>query len=191
MENALEVFIREKVKQAKEDEVEEILEIFRERIFRRGERFKDRNTKINELGFLSKGSSRSYMINKKGDEVTGLITQENNFISDLISLRTNEKTPTIVEFLEESVVSVASIEEVRRLLERNLTFNILIREHLSDRFVEIAKRMVLLINGTAKERYQFMIETNPGLLKKFPLRFIASMIGITPTQLSRIRNPKS
>jgi len=56
--------------------------------------------------------------------------------------------------------------------------------------LEMAKRYYLFIAGTAKERYQFIIDNNPNLVKKFPLRFIASIIGITPTQLSRIRNNK-
>jgi ribosomal protein L10 len=54
----------------------------------------------------------------------------------------------------------------------------------------MANSQYLFLTGTAKERYQFILENKPELLKKFPLRFIASMIGITPTQLSRVRNKK-
>lgn len=54
----------------------------------------------------------------------------------------------------------------------------------------MAKRQLLFLTGTAIERYQFILENNPKLLKKFPLRFIASIIGITPTQLRRIRDKK-
>ena len=66
----------------------------------------------------------------------------------------------------------------------------MVRKYQKEQMLEMAKRYRLFIAGTAKERYQFMIENNPNLLKKFPLRFIASLIGITPTQLSRIRNKK-
>jgi hypothetical protein len=49
----------------------------------------------------------------------------------------------------------------------------------------------MFLNGTAKERYQYLLATNPSLLEKFPLKFVASMIGVTPTQLSRIRKEKN
>jgi hypothetical protein len=54
----------------------------------------------------------------------------------------------------------------------------------------MAEIQFLFLTGTAKERYQRILENNPEMLRKFPLRFIASMIGITPTQLSRVRKKK-
>lgn len=34
---------------------------------------------------------------------------------------------------------------------------------------------------------QYIVETNPKILEKFLLSYIASMIGVTQTRLSRIR----
>jgi hypothetical protein len=79
------------------------------------------------------------------------------------------------------------MDDVWNLINRNLTFNILIREYIGDRSMELVKRNLLFLNGTAKERYEYLLSTNPSLLKKYPLKFIASMIGVTQTQLSRIR----
>jgi hypothetical protein len=61
---------------------------------------------------------------------------------------------------------------------------------MGDRSMQLVKRHLLFLNGTAKQRYEYLMATNPFLSKEFPLRFIASMIGVTPTQLSRIRNKK-
>jgi hypothetical protein len=79
------------------------------------------------------------------------------------------------------------MDSVWDLLEHNVTFNILIREYIGDRSMVLLKRHLMFLNGTAKERYQYILETNPEMLKKFPLKYVASMIGVTPTQLSRIR----
>lgn len=76
------------------------------------------------------------------------------------------------------------------MLETNLALNILVREYQKEQMLEIAETHLLFLTGTAKERYQHILEKNPEMLRKFPLRFIASMIGITPTQLSRVRNRK-
>jgi hypothetical protein len=68
--------------------------------------------------------------------------------------------------------------------------NIVIRQHLREQIITLGQSHLLFLTGTAKERYKFILENNQELLKNVPLRFIASMIGITPTQLSRIRKKK-
>ena len=190
MKTQFEDFIYRRVKKAKEHDVKEILSIFYQREFNKGELFKERDTIIKELGFLVSGSARSYFINEKGDEITDGILQEESFLSDIISVRTDEKSPIVIEILEKSTVLAAHMDNVWDLLERNLTFNILIREYIGDRSMELVKRHLMFLNGTAKERYYYLLAANPSLLKKFPLRYIASMIGVTQTQLSRIRNEK-
>ena len=191
MSRQLEEFILSRVKSPSSQEIQEILRIFVKKSYKKGDLFKEPNTRITDLGFVISGSARAFVVNKNGDEVTGQVLQEHTFLSEIISVRTGEKTPISIEFLERSEVEVAPLSEVKRLLESNLVFNILIREYMADKTVEVAKRQILFMTGTAKERYQQLIENNPNLLKKFPLRFIASMIGVTPTQLSRIRKPRS
>jgi len=186
-----ETFINQRVKAAKEGEVKEILSIFHHQVYKKGNLFKKQDTVIQNLGFLLNGSARSYFINEKGDEITDEVLQSNNFLSDIISVRTNEKSATVIEILEKSSLLVATMDNVRELLNHNVTFNILIREYMGDRAMQLVRHHLLFLNGTAKQRYDYLIATNPSLFKKFPLRFIASMIGVTPTQLSRIRNEKS
>ena len=187
MKNQFEDFIYQRVKKPRDHEVQEILSIFSEKKFDKGTLFKEVDTVIKKLGFIVDGSARTYFINDKGDEITDEIVQKNNFLSDIISVRTGEKSPIIIEILEKSIVLVANMDSVWELLEYNVTFNILIREHIGDRSMELLKRYLMFLNGTAKERYQYILETNPEILKKFPLKYIASMIGVTQTQLSRIR----
>ena len=187
MKNQFEDFIYRRVKKPRDHEVQEILSIFSEKKFEKGSLFKKQHTIIKKLGFLVEGSARTYFINDKGDEITDEIVQKNNFLSDIISVRTEEKSPIIIEILENSIVLVANMDSVWHLLEHNVTFNILIREYIGDRSMELLKRHLMFLNGTAKERYQYILETNPEILKKFPLKYIASMIGVTQTQLSRIR----
>lgn len=190
MINQFEHFIYQRVKKLRKDEIQAILYIFSEKTFDKGTLFKEGNTVIKNLGFLIEGSARSYFINEKGDEITDEILQKNNFLSDIISVRSNQKSPIVIEILENSTVLVASMDKVWDLLDNNITFNILIREYIGDRSMELLKRHLMFLNGTSTERYQYILETNPEILQKYPLKFIASMIGVTQTQLSRIRNKK-
>lgn len=190
MKNHFEDFIHRRVKKPSSQEVQEILSIFFEKKLDKGAIFKEGYTVIKKLGFLVNGSARTYFTNDKGDEITDEIVQKNNFLSDIISVRTGEKSPIVIEILEQSTVLVANMDRVWFLLDRNVTFNILIREYIGDRAMVLLKRHFMFLNGTAKERYQYILETNPEILQKFPLKYVASMIGVTPTQLSRIRKEK-
>jgi len=191
MKEQFEKFIYHRVKTAKDNEVKEILSIFNELEYEKGTLFKKRDTVIQNLGFLANGSARSYFINEKGDEITDEVLQSKNFLSDIISIRSNKMSTIIIEILEDSSLLVAKMDDAWDLLNHNVTFNILIREYMGDRAAKLVKRHLLFLNGTAKQRYDYLVATNPSLLKNFPLKYIASMIGVTPTQLSRIRGKKS
>ena len=45
-----------------------------------------------------------------------------------------------------------------------------------------------LIVLTAEQRYEKMLKSEPHLLQHIPLQYLASMLGVTPRHLSRIRN---
>lgn len=47
-----------------------------------------------------------------------------------------------------------------------------------------------LITLTAEERYEKLLQEEPELLQQVPLRYIASMLAITPRHLSRLRAKK-
>jgi|TARA_B110000503_G_scaffold44719_1_gene73017 CRP-like cAMP-binding protein len=187
MKDQLEHFIRLNVKNPNDEEIKAILEIFHLKHFQKGEYFKQSNNLSTEIGFIIEGGVRHYIVKNNGNEVTGRILQKNNFTIDIISSRTKEKTLISIIAMEPTILLVASIENMNKLFEVNLTLNRLIREYILDKLVDLGKLSILFLAGTGKERYDFILENNPALLKKTPLRFIASMIGITATQLSRIR----
>lgn len=187
MKQHLEAFIYKRVSNPSTTDVKDILAAFQETTYQKGSFFKEFDTKIEHLGYLISGSARSYFLNEKGEEICYDIHQASSFLSDIISIRTGESSPVSIEFLEESQVLVAPMNKVWDLLGQSVTFNILIREYMGDRAMELMKLHHMFLNGTAKERYKYLLASNPALLQKYPLRFIASMIGVTPTQLSRIR----
>ncbi len=53
--------------------------------------------------------------------------------------------------------------------------------------MEKEKREIDIVLKGANERYKELIATHPNLETRIPLQYIASYLGITPTQLSRIR----
>lgn len=48
-------------------------------------------------------------------------------------------------------------------------------------------RVFALLSMSAEERYKFLFSQNAELFQQVPLKYLASMMGITPESLSRIR----
>ena len=174
MKERLACFIESNLKNVDEREIEAILKIFHLEDFKKGAIVKNANKQCTKLGFLISGSVRHVILKNNGDELTGRITQRDNFVTDLISIRTKEKTPISIIALEPTSMLVASTEDARELLEVNLTFHRLVREYMGDRMVEVCILLMLFMTGTAKDRYQFMLKNHPDLSRNIPLRFIAS-----------------
>jgi len=190
MKEQLRQYLIYQVPYPKEEEIEEILSIFEPKEYKKGEFFKKPFATGNHVAFLPQGAVRVIIYKENGDEITARIRQDNSFFMDPFRLKGTKNSPIGIECLEHLTLLIAPIEKIEKLLETNLAFNIAVRKHITEQSLELAESHFLFLYGTAKERYQCILENKPELLKKFPLRFIASMIGITPTQLSRVRKKK-
>ena len=58
-------------------------------------------------------------------------------------------------------------------------------------YVQTIQRIENLQFHTAEERYQLLAQEQPEVLRRVPLKYIASYLGITQVSLSRIRAKKS
>lgn len=191
MKDSLEKYIKLKVDNPSENEIQEILDIFEVKNFDKKDFIKRPFSIGKELGFLVKGSVKGAFYKNNGEEVTFRLLEENSFIGDAISIKTKEATPIAFQCISKVSILIAPIEKVQKLLKSNLVLNIVMREYITENAIEMGRRHLLFLTGNAKERYLFILEQKPNLLNKLPLRLIASIIGITPTQLSRIRNKNS
>ena len=190
MKEALRGYIVDQVPYPIEEEINDILALFEEKHFKKGRLYKEPFKTSDYVAFLCEGSVRLIIHKENGDEITARILQDNSFIIDPYRLKGTDSSPLSIECLEDLTLLIASLESIQKMLETNLALNILVRKYQKEQMLEMAEIRFLFLTGTAKERYQRILENNPEMLRKFPLRFIASMIGITPTQLSRVRKKK-
>jgi hypothetical protein len=57
-----------------------------------------------------------------------------------------------------------------------------------DRQSEFIKHFLSFLKDTPQQRYENLLQQKPEIIKRIPLQYIASYLGITPVSLSRIRN---
>ncbi|MEM6844484.1 MAG: cyclic nucleotide-binding domain-containing protein [Bacteroidota bacterium] len=165
----------------------DILIHFQLTTFKKGEFFAKESTYNNRLGFLSQGIARSYYFNSDGDEITRRIATEPSMITVYDSFINEIPARESIEFIEDSHVYVITREKDLELIEKNRVYSNWRRIGIDHEFISVLRYLESFIDANAKDRYNMILKMNPKIIQRVPLQYIASMIGVTPTQLSRIR----
>ncbi|WP_223683205.1 Crp/Fnr family transcriptional regulator [Flavobacterium hibisci] len=93
-----------------------------------------------------------------------------------------------IEALEDCVIINIDYKKYMKLINENEDLKNFYIAHLEKNWIiEKEQREVALVMQNATERYVQLLEKHTDIADRIPLLHIASHLGITPTQLSRIR----
>ena len=89
--------------------------------------------------------------------------------------------------IEDSILTVGTREQEQELHRKYPNLEHLIYSLLPKDFTKAQEHIALLNNYNPEERYRILLQKQPELLNRVPLHQLASLIGVTPESLSRIR----
>ncbi len=167
--------------------VDAFIGIFHHKTYKKGEDFVIEGEVSEHIAFLVDGLLRSYYISPKGDESNKHFFLNNAFIAPLTSLVMQMPSPVNIGCMEESVMMVAEYRHLERLYIEHPTLNMLGRKLVEWAWVGKERRETQLIMLNATERYHAFKEEFYRLEERISQYQVASYLGITPVQLSRIR----
>lgn len=155
----------------------------------------ERNEILLPLGKIAKsvyilyqGALIAYFLDNEGNTYHKNIFLEGQWVGSTVSYLTQTPSNFELQAIEESTLLRFNYAKFRQLIFDN---NDLMRFYIAyletNWVVEKEKREVALVMKEAKDRYLALLHQHPGLDQRIPLNYIASHLGITPTQLSRIR----
>lgn len=155
-----------------------------------------KNTDLQSIGhtcktiyFINKGLARIYYF-KDGIDITESFAFENNIIARVESLFTGKPSRKAIQILEDAeLVSINAIQ-LFKLYDKFPEIERLFRLIFESAYVDTVNRIESIQFHTAEERYHVLIKETPDVLKRVPLKYIASYLGITQVSLSRIRGTK-
>jgi CRP-like cAMP-binding protein len=140
-----------------------------------------------KLSFQRSGLIRVYGLH--GDnEVTQWISFKGNIITDLGGIVCNQPSRFDVRALTHSELYTINKKDYNKLSEVMPSWPALERALFARCFGFMETRMFALLSMTAEEQYKYFLDQNPELFNQVPLKYLASMMGMTPESLSRIRN---
>ncbi|MCP4271514.1 MAG: Crp/Fnr family transcriptional regulator [Gammaproteobacteria bacterium] len=161
--------------------------IFIDKEIAKGECFITEGDYGDSFAFIKSGLLRSYYISPKGEEYNKHFFLAGSFVAPLTSLVLHEPSPVYIGALESTKIMVANYKDLEKLYNAHLELNILGRKLVEFAWIEKERRETQLIMLEAKDRYKAFLKEYPGLEQRIPQYHVASYLGITPVQLSRIR----
>lgn len=156
---------------------------------KKGEYFVTQGQQNYKIGKLLKGVLRGFTLNNEGEEITTHFFIENDLISG--NYIPNIPATMNIQALEDCYISVASYKAVFSYVNTDTELTNVFLEHFRKLNKQNNSRIEALISGDALTKYKWFLREYPNLLNRIPHYYIANFLGITPTQLSRIRKTLS
>lgn len=139
--------------------------------------------------FVCKGALRAYATDYDGNIYNKNIFLETDFAGSTVSYLLNSPSNFTLEALEETILINLNYKKYREIIEGNLDLKNFYIAYLERNWiVEKEEREVSLVMENATERYIKLLQKHPNIDQRIQKLHLASHLGITPTQLSRIRN---
>lgn len=141
-----------------------------------------------EMHFICTGALRAYITDKEGNIYNKNIFLEGYFAASTVSLLQQTPSDFTLEALEDSILISINYKKYRALINQNDDLKNYYIAYLEKNWViEKEQREISIVMENATGRYLDLLTKHPDILDRIPLLHIASHLGITPTQLSRIR----
>jgi CRP/FNR family transcriptional regulator, anaerobic regulatory protein len=142
-----------------------------------------------ELMYVVRGLFRQYFKDAKGREVTSWISFEGTQASELASFLMQQPAKFYIQALEDTEIAAISYSDLQRLYDRIPAFQQFGRKLAEKILVGAINRTVSFQMESAEERYKLLLQ-RPEYFQRVPLKYLASLIGVTDTSLSRLRRRK-
>lgn len=139
--------------------------------------------------FLKSGLARIYYF-KEDVDITESFSFENSIVVRFESLFAGQPSKKGIQAIENSEFIAINAVQLAKLYDKFPEIERLFRKLTESSLVENINRIESIQFNTAEERYKSLIKEAPDVLKRVPLKYVASFLGITPVSLSRIRGHK-
>ncbi|MFT4644972.1 MAG: CRP-like cAMP-binding protein [Polaribacter sp.] len=141
-----------------------------------------------KVHFVCKGALRAYATDYDGNIYNKNIFLETDFAGSTVSYLLGIPSNFTLEALEETILINLDYKKYRQLIEENTDLKNFYIAYLEKNWIlEKEEREVSLVMENATERYVKLLQKHPNIDQRIQKLHIASHLGITPTQLSRIR----
>lgn len=164
-----------------------IVPYFKEDRLQKNEYFAKENKTAHQIAFLKTGVVRAYFINQQGKDYNKQFFVGQSIIGAYSSLLTGKTNLIAQQALTDCVIYTCDYEALTKLYEECPDLERFARKIAEYYFLEKEKKEIEIVLLDASQRYVLFKKEFPTLEQLITQFHIASYLGISATQLSRIR----
>ncbi len=168
-------------------EQEKIINSFEKKTFSKDHLLFQKDQYLRHYYILEKGFVRSYVIDYNGKDTTTEFFSSKNIVIDwpafFLKTPSNENFQTTTDCICWKI----SYDDFQILFHEIKNFREAGRKRLTEDYLQLKEKNLILITEKAKERYLDLLQKRPEIIQNNSLKHIATYLGITDTSLSRIR----
>ncbi len=170
-----------------EDTLQELLNCFIPSFLKKNAFFVQEGEQAKKVGFLNEGIVRAYFLNDEGKEYNKQFFVGPSIIGAYTSLLTRQPNKIAQQALTDCQIMIADFSKIESLYNQYHELERLGRRIAEFYFLEKEKKEIEMALLDAEQRYYILRDTFPRIELEISQYHIASYLGISPTQLSRIR----
>lgn len=171
----------------RDHELDSITAMFKLQSFEKNDLIVTEGKTSRYIGFIENGLFQ-YYVTKDGVEITSYVSVQGTWLASVMSFVSQQPSLENIRALTAGQVYMISRQDLKTLINTIPSFKDFYLALLEQSICGIDESRHDLIVLTADERYAKLLQKEPHLLQQIPLQHLASMLGITPRHLSRIRN---
>ncbi len=165
------------------DVLENIIEPMR---FRKGEMILRADEVCEHIYYIEQGLIRQFYY-KNDKEVTEHLGADHSIFMCIESLFKEEPTILQVEALENCVIYGLPKHRLEQISLHNVNIQMMYRKILEESLILSQRHADLLRFENAQSRYERLCKSDPQVVMRAPLLYVASYLQMTPETLSRVR----
>lgn len=160
--------------------------LFKPRELKAGEIFMKEGQRQKRLAFVVDGYLRIHRYTET-KSVSQWISSSGEFVTDLAVLSFNSAARWNIEAITDVKLLEINSEDYDRIDKLVPNWQEIEKLFIAKCFLTLEDRIFSFISMTAEERYQMLFNYKKDIFNAVPHHYIASMIGMTPETMSRIR----
>ena len=166
-------------------------DLLREKTYRKGELLIAEGQVPRKFAFICKGLACQSYLPPEGELIIKYFFPENRLAASVTATMTGTPSRFAISFIEDTVVLEYDFSAFRKLVDTHQDLALFYINYLEKHWVvEKEPLEIAFRTDTAATRYQQFLQSHGHILPRLKKYHIASYLGITPTQLSRIISGK-
>lgn len=140
-----------------------------------------------KLAYIRSGLIRAYYLPEQGEDITIMLRWDKQFVGSSDSVIFGRPSRFTYYALEDTVLLEIDYQRAQSIIDKSPGLSARRYDFLIQMLGQALERIETFVLLNPEERYVKLISEKPDIGKRVPDKFLATLLGVTPVSLSRIR----